>query len=265
VAANRDNAKIKNRHNFLQRKEIAKPNRDKNTVCRSPNLRPKLRDSGHSPLATGLCYFRADMKKRIGVLLSGRGSNFEALADSVAAGRIPNAEIAIVLSNREGAPGIERARERGIPAQTIPSKGLEREPYDKLVVAALRDKNVDLVCLAGYMRLLSRYFVGAFPNRILNIHPSLLPAFPGLESQRQALEHGAKFTGCTVHFVDENLDAGPIIVQAAVPIEDSDTVETLSERVLREEHRIYTEAVRIVLEGRYRIEGRRVLITPETK
>jgi phosphoribosylglycinamide formyltransferase-1 len=274
--ANRDNAKIKNSRNALQRKEIAKPNRDKNTTCRSPHLLPplrdflanpipKLRDSGHSPLATGLCYFRADMKKRIGVLLSGRGSNFEALADSVAAGRIPNAEIAIVLSNREGAPGIEKARERGIPAQAIPSKGLEREPYDKLVVAALREKNVELVCLAGYMRLLSRYFVGAFPNRILNIHPSLLPAFPGLESQRQALEHGAKFTGCTVHFVDENLDAGPIIVQAAVPIEDSDTVETLSERVLREEHRIYTEAVRIVLEGRYRIEGRRVLITPETK
>jgi phosphoribosylglycinamide formyltransferase-1 len=274
--SNRDNAKIKNRHNALQRKEIAKPNRDKNTACCSPHLRPrpraflatpipKLRDSGHSPLATGLCYFRADMTRRIGVLLSGRGSNFEALADSVAAGRIPNAEIAIVLSNREGAPGIERARERGIPAQAIPSKGLEREPYDKLVVAALREKNVELVCLAGYMRLLSRYFVGAFPNKILNIHPSLLPAFPGLESQRQALEHGAKFTGCTVHFVDENLDAGPIIVQAAVPIQDSDTVETLSERVLREEHRIYTEAVRIVLEGRYRIEGRRVLIMPETK
>ncbi len=268
MAANRDNAKIKNRHNAFQRKEIAKPNRDKNTACRSPHLHPRLREflaTSHSSLATGLCYFRADMTKRIGVLLSGRGSNFEALADSVAAGRIPNAEIAIVLSNREGALGIDKARERGIPAQTIPSKGLEREPYDKLVVAALREKNVELVCLAGYMRLLSRYFVGAFPNRILNIHPSLLPAFPGLESQRQALEHGAKFTGCTVHFVDENLDAGPIIVQAAVPIEDSDTVETLSERVLREEHRIYTEAVRIVIEGRYRIEGRRVLITPETK
>ena len=201
------------------------------------------------------------MKKRIGVLLSGRGSNFEALADSVAAGRIPNAEIAIVISNRENAPGIEKAKARGIPALVIPSRGLEREAYDKLVIAALEEKKVDLVCLAGYMRLLSPAFVAAYRGRILNIHPSLLPAFPGLESQRQALEHGAKFSGCTVHFVDENLDAGPIILQAAVPIEDDDTAETLSERVLKEEHRIYTEAVRIVLEGRYRMDGRRVLIT----
>ena len=200
------------------------------------------------------------MKKRIGVLLSGRGSNFEALAASVAEGSIPNAEIVIVLSNRENAPGIEKARARGIEAVAIASKGLEREAYDKLVVAALRERNVDLVCLAGYMRLLSPYFVRAFPQRILNIHPSLLPAFPGLESQRQALEHGTKFSGCTVHFVDENLDAGPIISQAVVPIEDSDTPETLAERILREEHRIYSEAVRIVLEGRYRIEGRRVLV-----
>jgi phosphoribosylglycinamide formyltransferase 1 len=205
------------------------------------------------------------MKKRIGVLLSGRGSNFEALADSVAAGRIPNAEIAVVVSNREGAPGIERARARGIPALVIPSKGLEREAYDKLVAAALEEKRVDLVCLAGYMRLLSAYFVAAFPNRILNIHPSLLPAFPGLEAQRQALEHGAKFSGCTVHFVDENLDAGPIVLQAVVPIEDADTPEALAERILREEHRIYSEAVRIVLEGRYRIEGRRVLGTSGEK
>jgi len=203
------------------------------------------------------------MKKRIAVLLSGRGSNFEALADSVAAGRIPNAEIALVLSNREGAQGIEKARARGLETCVIPSKGLEREAYDRLVVAALKEKNIDLVCLAGYMRLLSAYFVAAFPGRILNIHPSLLPAFPGLESQRQALEHGAKFSGCTVHFVDENLDAGPIILQAVVPIEDGDTEATLSERGLREEHRIYSEAVRIVLEGRYRIEGRRVLISSE--
>jgi phosphoribosylglycinamide formyltransferase 1 len=203
------------------------------------------------------------MKKRIGVLLSGRGSNFEALADSVAAGRIANAEIALVVSNREGAPGIEKARARGIETRIIPSKGLEREAYDKQVVAALREKKVDLVCLAGFMRLLSSHFVAAFPNCILNIHPSLLPAFPGLESQRQALEHGAKFSGCTVHFVDENLDAGPIILQAVVPIEDRDTAGTLSERILREEHRIYTEAVRIVLGARYRIDGRRVLITPE--
>jgi phosphoribosylglycinamide formyltransferase 1 len=208
------------------------------------------------------------MKKRIGVLLSGRGSNFEALADSGALGRLPNAEIAIVISNRESAPGIEKARSRGIDSRVIPSKGLERETYDKLVVEALREKNVDLVCLAGYMRLLSPHFVAAFPNRILNIHPSLLPAFPGLESQRQALEHGAKFSGCTVHFVDENLDAGPIVLQACVPIEDNDTPETLAERILREEHRIYTEAVNIVLQSRFRMEGRRVLIdsqkVPET-
>ncbi len=199
------------------------------------------------------------MKKRIGVLLSGRGSNFEALADSVAAGRIPDAEIAIVLSNREAAPGLQKAIERGIPAKAVPSKGLEREAYDKLVVAELKAAHVDLVCLAGYMRLLSPHFVSAFPNRIINIHPSLLPAFPGLESQRQAIEHGAKFSGCTVHFVDENLDAGPIILQACVPIEDDDTPDTLAERILKQEHRIYTEAVKIVLEGRYRIEGRRVL------
>ena len=202
--------------------------------------------------------------KNLGILLSGRGSNFEALAESAAAGRIPNAEIAIVISNREGAPGIEKARARGIPAQVIPSRGLEREAYDKLVLAALESAKVDLVCLAGYMRLLSPAFVAAYRNRILNIHPSLLPAFPGLESQRQALEHGAKFSGCTVHFVDENLDAGPIILQAAVAIRDDDTPETLAERVLREEHRIYTEAVRIVLEGRYRMDGRRVLINSES-
>jgi phosphoribosylglycinamide formyltransferase 1 len=202
------------------------------------------------------------MKKRIGVLLSGRGSNFEALAESVDAGRLPNTEIAIVLSNREGAPGIDKARARGLETRVIPSKGLEREAYDKLVVAALQEKNVDLVCLAGYMRLLSPHFVAAFPSRILNIHPSLLPAFPGLESQRQAIEHGVKFAGCTVHFVDENLDAGPIVMQACVPIEDADTPETLAERILQQEHRIYTEAVRIVLEGRYRMDGRRVLTRP---
>jgi phosphoribosylglycinamide formyltransferase-1 len=203
------------------------------------------------------------MKKHIGVLLSGRGSNFDALAASVAAGRIPNADISIVVTNRETAQGIEKARAREIDTRVIPSKGLEREAYDRLVVAALQEKNVDLVCLAGYMRLLSPYFVKTFPQRILNIHPSLLPAFPGLEPQRQALEHGAKFSGCTVHFVDENLDAGPIVLQAVVPIEDSDTPDTLAERILREEHRIYTEAVNIVLEGRYRIDGRRVLVTKE--
>ncbi|PYT83132.1 MAG: phosphoribosylglycinamide formyltransferase [Acidobacteria bacterium] len=199
------------------------------------------------------------MKKRIGVLLSGRGSNFEALAESVAAGRIPNAEIAIVISNREGAPGIDRAKSRSISTRVIPSKGLEREAYDRQVAAVLDENKVDLVCLAGYMRLLSPYFVAKFPNRILNIHPSLLPSFPGLEAQRQALEYGVKFAGCTVHFVDENLDAGPIIVQAVVPVMDDDTEATLSERILKEEHRIYSEAVRIVLEGKCKIVGRRVL------
>src|SRR5882757_3682244 len=201
------------------------------------------------------------MAKRIGVLLSGRGSNFEALADSVGSGRLPGAEIAVVVSNREGAPGIERARARGIAARVIPSKGLEREVYDRQVVAVLREFKVDLVCLAGYMRLLSPFFVASFPNRILNIHPSLLPSFPGLESQRQALEYGVKFAGCTVHFVDENLDAGPIILQAAVPVLDGDTETTLSEKILKEEHRIYSQAVNIVLEGKYKIEGRRVLRT----
>src|SRR5215470_11417698 len=199
------------------------------------------------------------MKKRIGVLLSGRGSNFEALAESVSAGGIPYEENALVLSNREGAPGIDRARARGLPVRVIPSKGLEREVYDRQVVGALREAGVELVCLAGYMRLLSPYFVAAFPLRILNIHPSLLPSFPGLESQKQALEYGVKFAGCTVHFVDENLDAGPIVLQAVVPVKDDDTEATLSERILKEEHRVYSEAVRIVLEGRYKIAGRRVL------
>jgi phosphoribosylglycinamide formyltransferase-1 len=203
------------------------------------------------------------MMKRIGVLLSGRGSNFEALADSVAVGRIPEAEIALVVSNRAGAPGIDRAQDRGFATRVIPSKGLEREPYDRQVVAALHEANVDLICLAGYMRLLSPFFVAAFPQRILNIHPSLLPSFPGLESQKQALEYGVKFAGCTVHFVDENLDAGPIVLQAVVPIEDRDTEDTLSARILKEEHRIYSEAVKIVLAGNYKIAGRRVLIAKE--
>jgi len=199
------------------------------------------------------------MTKRIGVLLSGRGSNFEALADSVAAGRIPDAEISIVISNREGAEGVARAQARGIPVRVIPSKGLEREAYDRMVVAALDDGRVNLVCLAGFMRLLSPYFVAAFSNRILNIHPSLLPAFPGLEAQRQALEYGVKFSGCTVHFVDENLDAGPIVAQAIVPVRDDDTPDALAARILAEEHRIYTEAVRLVLSGRYRVAARRVI------
>jgi phosphoribosylglycinamide formyltransferase-1 len=199
------------------------------------------------------------MTRRLGILLSGRGSNFEALADSVAAGRIPDAEISIVISNREGAPGIDRAKSRGLATRVLPSKGLEREAFDRQVVAVLLEHKVDLVCLAGYMRLLSPFFVKAFPNRILNIHPSLLPSFPGLESQRQALEYGVKLAGCTVHFVDENLDAGPIILQAVVPVADNDTESTLSEKILREEHRIYSEAVKIILEGNFKIAGRRVL------
>jgi phosphoribosylglycinamide formyltransferase-1 len=199
------------------------------------------------------------MTKRIGVLLSGRGSNFEALADSVAAGRIPDAEVAIVISNQPNAPGLGKAEARGIRACMIPSKGLQRESYDRQVVAVLQEYKVDLVCLAGYMRLLSPYFIAAFPQKILNIHPSLLPSFPGLESQKQALDHGVKFAGCTVHFVDENLDAGPIILQAVVPVLDADDEDALSRRILAEEHRIYSEAVKIVLAGKYRIEGRRVL------
>ena len=197
-------------------------------------------------------------KKRIGILLSGRGSNFMAIADNVAAGRI-DAEIAVVISNRAAAAGIDEARRRGLDARVIPSKGLEREQYDRLVVEVLKEKQVDLVCLTGFMRLISPYFVSEFPDRILNIHPSLLPSFPGLEAQHQALDHGVRITGCTVHFVDEKLDAGPIILQAAVPVEDSDTYESLSERILKEEHRIYSEAVNIILSGRWRIEGRRVL------
>src|ERR1700739_2666447 len=204
------------------------------------------------------------MTKRMGVLLSGRGSNFEALADSISAGRIPNAEIAVVVSNREGAPGIDRAKARGLATRVIPSKGLEREAYDRQVVAALREANVHLVCLAGYMRLLSPFFVAAFPQRILNIHPSLLPSFPGLESQKQALEYGVKFAGCTVHFVDENLDAGPIVLQAVVAVEDSDTENSLSARILKEEHRIYSQAVKIVLEGKFKFAGRRVISAKET-
>ena len=168
-----------------------------------------------------MCYLAAPMRKRIGVLLSGRGSNFEALAESVAAGRIPDARIGIVISNREGAPGIELARRRGIETRVIPSKGLEREAYDRQVVALLQEKQVDVVCLAGFMRLLSSYFVAAFRNRILNIHPSLLPSFPGLEAQRQALEYGVKFSGCTVHLVDENLDAGPIIDRKSTRLNSS--------------------------------------------
>jgi phosphoribosylglycinamide formyltransferase-1 len=197
--------------------------------------------------------------KRLGILLSGRGSNFEAIADNIAAGRL-HAEIAVVIANRPEARGLEIARQRGLPAVCLPSKGLDREVYDRQLVEELKSKQVDLVCLAGFMRLLSAHFVREFLQRILNIHPSLLPAFPGLDAQYQALQHGVKIAGCTVHFVDENLDAGPIVRQAAVPVLDDDTVESLSARILKEEHRIYSEAIETVLSGAYRVENRRVLL-----
>jgi phosphoribosylglycinamide formyltransferase-1 len=195
--------------------------------------------------------------KNLGILLSGRGSNFVAIADSIAAGRIPDARIAVVISNRADAPGLETARQRGLTALAIPSKGKPREEHDREVVAALRDHKVDLICLAGYMRLLSPWFVQQFPAKILNIHPSLLPSFPGLEAQEQAFAYGVKVTGCTVHFVDEELDHGAIIVQKTVPVLDSDDEHTLATRILEQEHIAYTEAISIVLAGNYRIAGRR--------
>jgi phosphoribosylglycinamide formyltransferase 1 len=197
--------------------------------------------------------------KKLGILLSGRGSNFEAIADSVAAGRI-TAEIAVVISNRVEAPGIESARQRGLDARVIPSKGKAREQHDTEVVSALKEKKVDLVCLAGYMRLLSPWFVQQFRDRILNIHPSLLPAFPGLEAQKQAFEYGVRVSGCTVHFVDEHLDHGAIILQKTVPVLDTDDEHTLAARILEQEHIAYTEAINIVLEGNYEIVGRRLVM-----
>jgi phosphoribosylglycinamide formyltransferase-1 len=197
--------------------------------------------------------------KRLAILLSGRGSNFEAIADRIVKGFL-EAEIAVVISNRPEARGLAVASERGIHAVVLPSKGLDREAYDRSLLEELRKYDVDLVCLAGYMRLLSAGFVREFAQRILNIHPSLLPAFPGLDAQHQALEYGVKLSGCTVHFVDEYLDAGPVLLQAAVPVYDDDTEESLSARILKEEHRIYPEAIRIVLRGDYRIEGRRVVL-----
>jgi phosphoribosylglycinamide formyltransferase-1 len=198
--------------------------------------------------------------KRLAILISGRGSNFEAIDERVADGSIENAKIAVVISNRADARGLETARERGLNAACLPSKGLDREVYDRMLLAELAKYDVDLVCLAGFMRLLSATFIRQFPYRILNIHPSLLPAFPGLDAQHQALEHGVRISGCTVHFVDEELDAGPIVLQAAVPVMDDDTVESLSARILFQEHRTYFEAIRIVLQGKYRIVGRRVLL-----
>ena len=198
-------------------------------------------------------------KKKIGILLSGRGTNFGAIADSVAAGRIPNAEIAIVISNRAEAPGIESAQRRGLETRVLPSKGKERQAHDAEVVAALKEKKVDLVCLAGYMRLLSPWFVQQFPRRILNIHPALLPAFPGLEAQKQAFDHGVKVSGCTVHLVDEQLDHGAIVVQRTAPVLDSDDEHTLAARILEQEHIAYTEAINLVLGGKFEIVGRRVV------
>jgi phosphoribosylglycinamide formyltransferase-1 len=199
---------------------------------------------------------------RLGILISGRGSNFEAIADSIARRKL-DAEIAIVISNRPNALGLEIARQRGIPLRVIASAGLEREAYDKLLIEELRTHQVELVCLAGFMRLLSASLIRAFPNRVLNIHPSLLPAFAGLDAQRQALEYGVRITGCTVHFVDEFLDSGPIIIQSAVPVLDTDSVETLSARILAQEHLIYPKAIGYIVDGRIRVEGRRVFIREE--
>ena len=196
----------------------------------------------------------------LGILLSGRGSNFVAIADSIDAGRIPNARIAVVISNSADAPGIGTARQRGLSALVIPSKGRPREEHDREVVAALKEYKVDLVCLAGYMRLLSPWFVQQFPLKILNIHPSLLPAFPGLEAQEQAFAYGVKVSGCTVHFVDEELDHGAIIVQKAVPVLDTDDEHALAQRILEQEHLAYTEAINIVLGGKSTVAGRRLVM-----
>ena len=199
----------------------------------------------------------------LGILLSGRGSNFEAIADNVAAGKL-DANIAVVISNRADASGIESARRRGLKALVIPSKDKPREEHDRAVVAALCEHRVDLVCLAGYMRLLSPWFVQQFPNRILNIHPALLPAFPGLAAQKQAFDYGVKVSGCTVHFVDADLDHGAIILQKVVPVLDSDDEHTLAARILEQEHVAYSEAIRMVLEGKYGIKGRRIVMKPPT-
>ena len=197
--------------------------------------------------------------KNLGILLSGRGSNFEAIANNVAAGKIPDARIAIVISNKPAAGGLEVARRMGLEVEVFPSKGKPREEHDREVVAALQQHNVDLICLAGYMRLLSPWFVQQFPRRILNIHPSLLPSFPGLEAQEQAFAYGVKVTGCTVHFVDEELDHGAIIVQKAIPVLDTDDEHTLAARILEQEHVAYSEAINIVLAGGYEIVGRRLV------
>ena len=195
----------------------------------------------------------------LGILLSGRGSNFIAIADSIDAVRIPNARIAVVISNKADVAGIETAKQRGIKALVIPSKGVPREEHDRAVVAALKENSVEWICLAGYMRLLSPWFVQQFPQRILNIHPSLLPAFPGLDAQKQAFDYGVKVSGCTVHFVDEQLDHGAIILQKTVPVLDTDDDRTLAARILEQEHIAYSEALNVVLGGRYKVAGRRLI------
>lgn len=197
--------------------------------------------------------------KNLGILLSGRGSNFVAIADNLAAGKIPNTRIAVVISNRSTAPGIEAAKKRGLTAVVVPSKGRDRREHDSEMAAVLKDHEVDLICLAGYMRLLSPWFVQQFPRRILNIHPSLLPAFPGLEAQQQAFAYGVKVSGCTVHFVDEELDHGPIVVQRAIPVLDTDNEHTLAARILEQEHIAYSEAINLVLEGKFEIIGRKMV------
>ncbi len=199
-------------------------------------------------------------RPRLGILLSGRGSNFEAIANNVLAGRLA-CDIGFVFSNKPDAAGLLRARALGLPCGVLPSAGIERANFDAQVAHLLKENGVDLVCLAGYMRLLSGAFVSQFPQRILNIHPSLLPAFPGLDAQYQALTHGVKITGCTVHLVDEHLDSGPILLQSAVPVLDQDTLETLSARILKEEHKLYSAAIAWLAKGNLRMEGRRVLET----
>jgi phosphoribosylglycinamide formyltransferase 1 len=201
--------------------------------------------------------------KNLGILLSGRGSNFEAIARNIASGEIPDARIAIVISNRDEAAGISKAQALGLETLVIPSRGKAREEHDREVVTALEEHRVDLVCLAGYMRLLSPWFVRQFPERILNVHPSLLPAFPGLEAQEQAFAYGVKVAGCTVHLVDEELDHGPILVQRAVPVLDSDNEHTLAERILEQEHLAYAEAIKIVLGRNFQIVGRRFIATKQ--
>ena len=195
---------------------------------------------------------------RLAVLLSGRGSNLVAIANACARGEVP-AEIALVVSNKRDAPGLERARERGIPAVAVPGRGISREEHERLVVAEIEGSGAEWVCLAGYMRLLSPGFVGRFPRRIVNIHPALLPAFPGLEAQHQALEYGVKVSGCTVHLVDAGCDSGPIVLQRTVPVLDSDTVGALSERILEQEHVAFAAALRMLLTRRWRVDGRRVV------